>query len=86
MHCKTIPLSLSVNLLLWSGMGIGLMACKRLIELMGGAIGVESTVGKGRVFRIDLVAGAAPKLATSAACRTAYHVGGARQSGVGMET
>ena len=36
------------------GTGIGLVVCKRIVELMNGAIGVESTIDKGSLFWIEL--------------------------------
>ncbi len=49
------------------GTGIGLVVTKRLVELMGGRIGAESTSGVGSVFWVDLPLTTTPLLAAHSA-------------------
>ena len=50
----------------YGGTGLGLAVCKKLAELMGGTIGVESRPGQGSSFHVDIALARAPSACTQA--------------------
>ncbi len=61
------------------GTGIGLVMTKRLVELMGGVIGVESIAGKGSVFWFELLRATEPQLEADISGPEAHLAAKARQ-------
>jgi signal transduction histidine kinase len=70
---------LGADLLEVEGTGIGLSLCKRVVDLMGGEIGVKTTLGEGSVFSVKLPTLRVPISGSSR--RPAQFVGRPRERG-----